>query len=300
MAVIPMIPAVTVYDLVGLTIDGLSFGLLLAILGISITLVFGLGEVLNLAIGVFAVMGVLTTLSVNNIVSNLLLASLASVVIVGVFGLVVDRTLLSLVYRSEGEERILLGIFVTLGLAIFLDGILINFYSFRYSLPVDIQPVRLGPITVSEASFIIMSISTVLLVALFLFLRYTYLGKATRTVFQDEVGAILCGINPRRMRTIIFVLSAMMAAIAGLLFTISFAVSVADGFKLTIQALIVSIVGGVRSVVGAAFAGILLGIVITYASFFVNSYVANVILFLVAVLVLVARPEAIASEGAEA
>jgi branched-chain amino acid transport system permease protein len=206
---------------------------------------------------------------------------------------VVDRTLLSLVYRSEGEERILLGIFTTLGLTVLLDGVLINFFPSRYTLPLNVGTVSLGGAILTGSSLAVISIGVVVLAALFAFLRGTFLGKATRTVFQDERGARLVGVNPRKIRTLIFVLSAAVAGLGGLVFAVGSAVSVASGFQFTTFALIISIVGGVRSLVGAVAAGVLLGLVNQFANFFVGSYIATIILFTAAIVVLLVRPEAI-------
>ncbi|MFB6297304.1 MAG: branched-chain amino acid ABC transporter permease [Salinirussus sp.] len=279
-------------QLFGITIDGVAFGLLLALLGVGITLVFGLGEVLNLAIGTFAVIGGLAASTLANAGGlDPALAAVGGVLVVGILGVVVDRTLLSLVYRSEGEERILLGIFVTLGLTIFLDGILFNVYPGSYSLPIQFSVVRLGETPISPSSLIAIAASLLTFLALFLFLQRTFLGRATRTVFQDEVGALLVGVDPRRIRSLVFVLSSLVAGLAGVLFAIGSPLGVSDGFEFTTFALIVSIVGGVRSVRGAVVAGLSLGMVIQYANFFVGSFVANLILFTAAVIALLVRPE---------
>lgn len=84
-----------------------------------------------------------------------------------------------------------------------------------------------------------------------------------------------------------------MAGLAGIVFAFGSNVSVASGFQFTVYALIVSIVGGVRSLTGAIGAGILLGVVNEFANFFVGSYVAMIILFGTAIVVLVAKPEVI-------
>ncbi|WP_424009327.1 branched-chain amino acid ABC transporter permease [Haloferax denitrificans] len=284
---------VTASTLLGVAMDGLAFGVFLALLGVGITLVFGLGEVLNLAIGTFAVLAVLVATFVVNSGMGLVVAGAVALVVVALFGLVVDRTILSLVYRSDGEERILLGIFTTLGLTVFLDGVLINYFPSRYTLPLDVGTVSVGGATLTGSSLIIVAIGTVVLAVLFGFLRGTFLGKATRTVFQDERGARLVGVNPRRIRTLIFVLSAAVAGLGGLVFAAGSAVAVSNGFEFTTFALIISIVGGVRSLVGAISAGVFLGLVNQFANFFVGSYVATIILFATAIVVLLARPEAI-------
>ncbi|ELZ27380.1 branched chain amino acid ABC transporter inner membrane protein [Halogeometricum pallidum JCM 14848] len=284
---------VAVSTLLGVAVDGLAFGVFLALLGVGITLVFGLGEVLNLAIGTFAVMAVLVATVVVESGMGLIVAAAVALAAVAAFGLVVDRTILSLVYRSEGEERILLGIFTTLGLTVFLDGVLINYFPSRYTLPLNVGTVSVGGATLTGGSLIIIAVGVVVLAILFGFLRGTFLGKATRTVFQDERGARLVGVNPRRIRTLIFVLSAAVAGLGGLVFAAGSAVAVSNGFQFTTFALIISIVGGVRSLVGAVTAGVLLGLVNQFANFFVGSYIATIILFVTAIVVLLARPEAI-------
>lgn len=298
---------VTINTLVALGVDGLAFGVFLALLGVGITLVFGLGEVLNLAIGAFSVIAVLTASWMIDEGRGILVGALIGLAVVSVFGLIVDRTLLSPVYRSKGEQRILLGIFVTLGLTVFLDGFLINGldlstiawfpyipgFPASYTLPVDFPRISFGPAVLRGSSLVVIVVGAVILALLYSFLNRTFIGKATRTVFQNERGAELVGVRPRRIRTLIFVLSVTVAGIAGLLWALGHNVSVSSGFQYTTFALIVSIVGGVRSLTGAVVAGILLGLVNTYANFFVGSYVATVILFSAAIIFLLAKPEAI-------
>ena len=286
---------VSVSTLAAITVDGLAFGASLALLGVGITLVYGLGEVLNLAIGAFAVIAAIAASLLTGEGVALPIAAVAGLGLVGVFGLVIDRTLLSLVYRSDGEERILLGIFTTLGLAVLLEGVLVNLVSSRYSLPLDVSPIDVGTTVVTGTSVVSIVVATVVLAVLFAFLNRTFLGKATRTIFQDERGAQLVGIDPRKIRTLVFVLSAVVAGLAGLLVAARSNVGVGNAFQFTTFALIVSIVGGVRSLVGAVVAGALLGLVNTLANFFIGSYVATIILFGAAIVFLLFRPEVMSS-----
>ena len=286
---------VTASTVAALAVDGLAFGASLALLGVGITLVYGLGEVLNLAIGAFAVIAAILSALLIDGGASLPLAIVGGLAFVGVFGLVVDRTLLSLVYRSEGEERILLGIFTTLGLTVLLEGVMVNFVSSQYSLPLGLDPIQLGTTVVTGTSVVSIGVAAAVLVVLFLFLNRTFLGKATRTIFQDERGARLVGINPRKIRTLVFVLSAVVAGLAGILVAARSNVSVASSFQFTTFALIVSIVGGVRSLVGAVVAGLLLGLINTMANFFIGSYFATIILFGAAIVFLLVRPEVMSS-----
>lgn len=286
-----VVAAVDPGQLLAVAVDAVAFGLFLALLGVGITLVFGLGEVLNLAVGTFAVAAVLVAVGLLEAGLGLAPAVAGGVLAVALLAAVVDRTLLSLVYRSEGDERVLLGIFVTLGLAIALDGLLLGPFPGSYSLPVGFGVVRVGGASLAAASLVTIAVAAVVLVALALFLRRTYLGRAARTVFQNETGAVLVGVEPRRVRSLVFVLSAAVAGVAGLAYAAGATVGVASGFEFTVLALIVSVVGGVRSVPGAAVAGLLLGAVVQFASFLVGTFVAEMLLFVVAVAALLARSE---------
>lgn len=277
--------------LVEIAIDGLGNGLLLALLGAGITLVFGLGEVLNLAQGIFAVLGALVALEAANLGAPLVAAVVAGIAATAVVGLAVDRVLLGRVYRSSGEERIMVGIFVTLGLTLAIEGILFQIRPYEFSLPYDVPTVRAFGLIILGHSLLNIAVAGVLITALFLFLRRTFLGNAARTIAQDEVGAMLCGVDTRRMRAIIFVLAVVLAGIAGLLYGVGTSLSASSGFELTVQALIVSIVGGVRNVPGTVAAGVGLGLVLAFANFFIGSYLALIVMFVAAMLAIAVRQE---------
>jgi branched-chain amino acid transport system permease protein len=280
--------------IVELFVDGIARGALFALLGTSITLVFGLGNILNIAIGGFAFIALVVAAELVGQSPNVGVAALGGVASVVVLGLTVDRTLLSLVYREEGEDRILLGIFVTLGLMLFFEGVLFVQFAQGAALSHGVPAFTGGGMRIRGSTILIIAVASVVILCLFLFLRRTYLGKATRTVFQDEAGATLCGINPRRVQTLIFLISVALAGTAGILQGIQSPQRPAAAFELTVFAIIVSVVGGVRNVRGTVGAGLLLGLVITYANFFIGAFVAKIILFTVAVVVLLLRPEEIA------
>lgn len=276
--------------LLGIFTDALAQGFIFALLGLSITLVFGLGDVLNLAIGTLGVIGVILTFRLLDVVP-LPVALLGLLVAIVVGGLAIDRTLLSLIYLSDDEEeRILLGIFVTVGLAIALEGLLNVFSPGSYSLSIGVPTVYVGEILIRGPAIATVVFSVVVLSVLYVFFSQTYLGIATRTVMQDEVGAVLYGINPRRIRTLVFVLSLFLGVFAVLLAGLSADISTHAGFEFSVFALIVSVVGGVTNVPRTILAGLGLGIVETFTSAFIGSYVSQVVLFAIVIAVLIASP----------
>lgn len=274
-------------------IDGLARGMILSLLGLGITLVFGLGGILNLLLGVFAVVAVIACSLILGTVPQLFVAGLGGVAAVALFALVLDQSVISLVYREEGEDRVLLGIFVTLGLSLLFEGLLFVFFAESYFLESSVPSVSLGGVGITGSSLAVIFSAGILFGLIYYFFNHTYLGIATRTVIQDETGAILCGIRPRRVQSIVFVLSAAIAGAGGVLYALDAEVTPASSFELTTFAIMVSIVGGVDSIRGTVAAGIVLGIVITVAGALFGSYLATVTLFAVAIAVLIYKPEQI-------
>lgn len=277
--------------MIPILIDGVVQGLQLSLLAVGITLIYGLGGVLNLAHGQFAVMaGIATALLISNGV-NVIVASLLGVLAAGVFGLVIDRSLMLAAYRYKGEERLLLGLVLTLGLSFVVDGFLnYRLPNVALTLRLPIPSLSVFGITIRAASVVMSLMAILVFLLLLIFLKGTLLGKAIRSIIQNEVGAELCGIRPARTRTFIVALSAVMAGLAGIAQGLFSSLGTEMGVEFTILALIVAVVGGVRSINGTLVAGILLGIVNAYASYYIGAYLALIILLGTAMLTILIRP----------
>ncbi len=278
--------------MLAILVDGVVQGLQLSLMAVGITLIFGLGGVLNLAHGQFAVVGGVATAVLLGAGTNPVLACALGVAAAGVFGLLVDRILLVPAYRSAGEERLLLGLLITLGLSFVVNGFLdFRFPDIALTLSLPRPSFTVAGVTVRTASAVAALIAVVAFALLFAFLRGTLLGKVIRSIIQNEVGAGLCGINPARIRTLIVVLSGMMAGLGGVAQGIFSSLGTEMGNELTSFALIVAVVGGVRSINGTLAAGVLLGIVNAFASYFVGAYLTLLILLGTAAVTILLRPQ---------
>jgi branched-chain amino acid transport system permease protein len=272
-------------------LDGIVLGLAFGLLGVGMTLVYGLAGVINLAYGQIVVLGaIVISLLMDDGVPTALAAALGVVAAIGV-ALLLDLTLMRAVYRQQGEERTLLGLLLTLGAAFVIGGLLI----WRYpdgALYIDVpgEPVSvLGvpmPVGSLWASLIALAVGAVLLA----FLALTTFGRGLRSVVQDEIGARLIGINPSFVRTVVFALSGALAGIVAVTYSMSGPLTVNAGFELTTFALIVTVVGGLGSVAGAFLAGVLLGVVNTLSAHYVGQYYTSVILLGAAALTILVRP----------
>ena len=279
--------------------DGIVFGLQLSLLAVGLTLIYGLGGVLNLAHGQFAAVAAIVGARLIGNGVGVLPAIGTAVVVAGVLAFVIDATLMRPVYRLQGEARVLLSLLLTLGVAFTIDGLLIYNYPFTLlSLSIPGPSVNILGVTMRSGSVVASLIALTALVSLIVYLRYTRMGKAIRSIIQDEEGARLVGINPSRVRTLVFVLSGMMAGLVAITQGLISSVGATSGLNFTIFALIVTVVGGLGRVSGALLAGVLLGIVHAFASFYIGAFVTFVILLMAAIAVILIRPSGILGKAA--
>ena len=284
--------------MIAILFDGIVQGLQLSLLAVGITLIYGLGGVLNLAHGQFAVFGGVCAALLLAQGVHAVPASLGGIAAAGALGVVVDRTLLLPAYRYRGEERLLLGLILTLGLSFVIDGTLnYRFPHFSLTLHVPLQSVTIAGIPMRTAGLATSLIAILVFAALFAFLRWTLLGKAIRSIIENEVGAELCGIDPARTRTFIVGLAAMMAGLAGVAQGLFSSLGTEMGPEFTILGLLVAVVGGVRSVNGTLAAGVLLGIVNAFASHYIGAYIAFIILLSAAMATILVRPQGLLAHG---
>ena len=272
-------------------LDGIVLGLQFGLLGVGLTLVYGLGGVLNLAYGQMAVVSAMVVVFAMDAGVPLFPAVFLGLVAGGLFGLLLDSTILRQVYRLQGEARVLLSLLLTLGVAFVVDG----FLNWRYPLKalnlfIGGGPVEILGVLMRRGSLWASAITLITFLGLFLFFRYTILGRAVRSVIEDEEGARLVGIDPRRMMRLILILSGVLAALVAITRSMVVPVDVQAGFGITVFALIVAVVGGLGSVPGALLAGIILGIVNVIAAAYIGTFLSLIILLGAAAVTILIRP----------
>jgi branched-subunit amino acid ABC-type transport system permease component len=170
-----------------------------------------------------------------------------------------------------------------------------GFLNWRYplkalTLGIGGGPVEILGVPMRRGSVWASAITLLTFAALFAFFRYAALGRAVRSVIEDEEGARLVGIDPARMLRLILVLSGGLAALVAVTRSMVVAVDVQAGVSITVSALIVTVVGGLGSVAGALLAGIILGIVSIVAADLIGTYVSLIILLGAAAGTILVRP----------
>ncbi|HEX6299328.1 MAG TPA: branched-chain amino acid ABC transporter permease [Acidimicrobiia bacterium] len=272
-------------------LDGIVLGLQFGLLAAGLTLVYGLGGVLNLAYGQIAVISAMAVLFAMDAGVPTLASVGIGLAAGGLLGLIFDQTILRPIYRRQGEARVLLSLLLTLGVAFVVDG----FLNWRYptaglSLRISGDPIEILGVPMRRGSIVGSAIILVVFALLFVFFRGTSLGRAVRSVIEDEEGARLVGIDPSLMLRIILIFSGVIAAIVAMTQSMIRPVTVTAGFSITVFALIVTVVGGLGSVTGALLAGIILGVINSLATSYIGTFLSLIILLTAAAITILIRP----------
>jgi branched-chain amino acid transport system permease protein len=272
-------------------LDGIVLGLQFGLLAAGLTLVYGLGGVLNLAYGQMAVIAAMVVAFAMEAGVSTLPAIGLGLLAGGLLGLLLDLTILRPVYRLHDEARVLLSLLLTLGVSFIIDGLLIWRYPLKVlSLHIGGGAVEILGVPMRRGSLVASAITLVTFAGLFVFFRYSTLGRAVRSVIEDEEGARLVGIDPKRMLRLILILSGVLAAVVAVTRSMVSPVDVTSGLSITVFALIVTVVGGLGNVAGALLAGIILGIVNVVAADLIGTYMSLIILLGAAAVTILIRP----------
>lgn len=276
-------------------LTGLAQAGTLFLVGAGLTLIFGSLRLINVAHGSFYMYSAFVVSTVLGAASSELRfwgALIIAPLVIAAIGIVVEVLVMRRLYRREHLSQML----ATFGLFyIFADlGLLIWGSSDR---TVSIAPSVAGSLTIGGQSFpeyslVIIAVALVVGLAMFGLLRFTSLGWRIRAAVEDTELLAVTGVNVSRVYLIVFTFGALLAGIAGALAAPQ--ISIASGLdqSILIDAFIISVIGGLGSISGAAIAAVLLGLVDAFGARYLPS-IAPVSIYLVMILVLVVRPSGI-------
>lgn len=271
-------------------VSGVLLGGVYALVALGLTLVFGVMRIINFAHGALVMLGMYATyylhvgLGVDPYLSALLVGPAAFGLGLGLQRGIIQPNL------GAPESNLLL---LTLGLALFLENLaLVAFGSDPRSLRVAYagRTLHLGEAVVTLPRLIAFGASVGLAVALWLFLRHTDTGKALRAAAEEREGALLLGIDVRRLYRFAFGLGAALAAVAGTLVApfLYAAPDVGDVFN--VLAFVIVVLGGMGSFVGALLGGFIVGLARSLGAALLPGSLAELPVFGLFVLVLLFRP----------
>jgi len=282
---------------------GLLVGGLYGLAAVGLSLVFGVTKILNVSHGELLMLGGYASFWLFTLygVDPFLGLPLVIVLLV-VLGLVLYKVVFGRMTKLGEETKIKNTMLVGFGVGIIFQnvaqrlwtadqrGVTTDYSSWVFTI-FDVRfPV------VKVASFVI---ALFVLVALHLFLKRTYLGKAIRATVQDWEAAALLGISTDRVYLISFLMGAGLAGLAGALVSVGYSIEPTMGLDWTLTSLIVMVLGGLGSFVGTFVAGVLLGITQSLTSLLLGGAYREMVALALFLLVLLLRPQGLfgAKEG---
>lgn len=293
---------IDVYVLGQQVLNGIILGSIYGLIAVGYTMVYGIVGMINFAHGdiymisayVTAVaLAVLMAFGIDSVYLALLLTLLMAIIITGFYGWVVER----IAYRPLRGSHRLAPLISAIGVSLVLQNyVQIGQGANTQGVPALIDgSIRVGQgdsiIQISYTQFFIVLVAIVSMMLLTTLISRTSLGRACRATQQDMVMASILGVNVNRTIAWVFVIGAVMAAIAGVLVTLNYGTfDFYIGFVTGIKAFTAAVLGGIGSLPGAMLGGVLLGLSESLFSGFINTDYKDVFAFSILVLMLIFRP----------
>ncbi|MBW2475983.1 MAG: branched-chain amino acid ABC transporter permease LivH [Deltaproteobacteria bacterium] len=279
--------------------SGLTRGSIYALIALGYTMVYGIIQLINFAHGEIYMIGAFVALIVSGVLtiygfsgaSILVFAAVVAVIYAAAYGYTLER----IAYRPLRGAPRLSPLISAIGMSIFLQNYVLlaqtpDFLPFPALIP-EFEFIEPLAHIIGSAELVILTVSTISMIALTVLIKYSRIGKAMRATQQDMHMARLVGIDVDRVISVTFVIGSVLAAIGGVLVgsyigQINFYI----GFMAGIKAFTAAVLGGIGNIPGAVLGGLVLGLSEAFAAGYISSAYEDVFAFGVLVLILILRP----------
>lgn len=277
-------------DLFAQALNGLAYGVLLFLLSVGLTLIFGMLDVVNLAHGSFYMLGAYAGLALIGVTGNFWLALLAAPLVVGGIGALVERSCLRPLYRRPPLDQVLL----TFGFVYLFEDLVKWAFGgrIRSIAPPDAftGSVQVLGATLPSYRLFVIVFGLAMAVALWLLVERTRLGAIVRAgVFDAEMTAGM-GIDIGRVFTWVFAFGTALAGLSGVVAGPIQSAYPSMGVSILVPALIVVVVGGLGSLKGSLAGSLIIGQAETLGKAWLPA-TSMLIIYVVMALVLLLRPQ---------
>jgi len=276
--------------LLGQLLIGLINGSFYALLSLGLAVIFGLLNIINFAHGALYMMGAFCTyLLLNKLGLGYWWALLISPLVVGTIGMLIERLMLSRLYKLDH----LYGLLLTFGLALIIQGLFRNEFGatgLPYAIPSQLQGARdLGFMFLPNYRAWVIVASLAVCVLTWLIIEKTKLGSYLRAATENPSLVQAFGINVPRMITLTYGFGVGLAAFAGVMAAPIYQVNPLMGADMIIVVFAVVVIGGMGSILGSILTGFGLGIIEGLTKVFYPE-ASNTVIFIIMAIVLLVKP----------
>lgn len=279
---------------------GLIIGTLYALMAVGITFIYSIMKLINWSMGEFYMIGSF----VQYLVVVFLVGSgfwyLGIPLAMGavfILGVIVQRLVIKPMFEGEIERKTEYATIITISMALLLRGTAAVLNGPYQRTPGQyLEKVYIGPLAVSGDRIVACLGAVVIMAVFYIVLKKTWIGMALRAAAENRVGVQTAGINLQQLDQIAFGIGVALAAAAGALLAPVFLVHPNNGVITTIKGFEIIIIGGLGSIPGALIAGVMLGLIESLGSVFIDSRFQHVYGFVLLLLLLVIRPTGLFGE----
>jgi len=295
-------------------INGLVLGSMYALVALGYTMVYGIINLINFAHGEVLMVGALTSWSVIGMMRDsmpwapgwviLLLATLIACVVAASLNFTIEKV----AYRPLRNSPKLSTLITAIGMSILLQTVAMiiwkpNYKAYPALLPTD--PIAIGGAVITPTQIMILGVTAISLAVLMWLVHGTRLGRAMRATAENPRVAALMGVKPDMVISATFIIGAVLAAIAGVMFATNYGTAQhAMGFIPGLKAFTAAVFGGIGNLSGAVVGGILLGLIESIGSGYLGqltggvlgSQYTDILAFIVLIIILTLRPSGLMGE----
>lgn len=295
-------------------INGLVLGSMYALVALGYTMVYGIIGLINFAHGDVLMIGALTSWTIiagmrESMVGvpgwlMLLMATIIAMVVCAALNFTIEK----LAYRPLRNSPRLAPLITAIGMSILLQTIAMIIWKPNpkpYPSMLSREPIEIGGAVISLTQIVILATTVIVLALLMWMVNRTNLGRAMRATAENPRVAALMGIKPDVVISATFIIGAMLAAIAGVMWASNYGtVQHAMGFMPGLKAFVAAVMGGIGNLGGAVLGGVLLGLIEALGAGylgkltggFLGSQYTDIFAFIMLALVLTLRPSGLLGE----
>lgn len=271
-------------------LNGLIIGGSYVLIAVGLTLIFGILDAINLAHGEVYMLGAYVLYFLFGVWGlNYWAALILATGIIGIFGIVIEK----LSFRPLRKQPLLNTMLVSIALAILLQNLAMLFWGADPKVvktAMSEEVIQVFGVFLTVQRLVVLIVGAVTIILLHLLIEKTKIGKAMRAVAQDKDAAALMGISIDRVYTFTFAVGSALAAVAGALIAPIFQIFPTMGFVPFIKAFTVVILGGLGNVIGAIYAGFILGVAESLGAAYISTPYKDSFAFIILIIMLLLKP----------
>ncbi len=295
-------------------INGLVLGSMYALVALGYTMVYGIINLINFAHGEVLMVGALTSWSIIGLMQDtmpgapgwiiLIIAMIISCIVAATLNFVIEKV----AYRPLRNSPKLAPLITAVGMSILLQTLAMiiwkpNYKPYPTLLPRE--PFAIGGAVITPTQIMILGLTAVSLAILMYVVNYTRLGRAMRATAENPRVAGLMGVKPDMVISATFIIGAILATIAGMMYASNYGtVQHTMGFLPGLKAFTAAVFGGIGNLAGAVVGGILLGLIESIGAGYIGtltggvlgSHYSDIFAFIVLIFVLTLRPSGLLGE----